>query len=151
MKLEKFENQKLIEKFQPSQKQVVNNIQQALKDLDISRANLKINEEWAFTIAYHAMLRSGRALLFSYQYRPRGKNQHKTIVLICEEILGPKFKTLISRFDRMRRKRHEFIYQPQKPIAYSEALSSINDARKFVHHIYNHIKKRYPQIELNLG
>ena len=60
MKLEKFENQKLIEKFQPSQKQVVNNIQQALKDLDISRANLRINEEWDYTIAYNALLRTGK-------------------------------------------------------------------------------------------
>lgn len=38
----------------------------ARRDLLTSAANLPIDDEWAYTIAYHAMLRAGRALLIRF-------------------------------------------------------------------------------------
>ena len=62
--MKQLEAQGLIEKASYSDKQILTNLGRARKDLVTSKANLSIDEEWAYTIAYHAMLRAGRALMF---------------------------------------------------------------------------------------
>ena len=42
----------------------------SFRDLKTAKANLEIDEEAAYTFAYLAMLRSGRALMFLKGYRP---------------------------------------------------------------------------------
>lgn len=125
MGLKKLESQGLIEKVSFNDKQIVSNIKRAEKDLITAKANIEIDEEWAYTISYHAMLRAGRAFMFSSGYRPKGKNQHKTVVDFCAEILGEDFKSLTDRFNRMRVKRHDFIYEPERPIPKTEAVKSL--------------------------
>lgn len=65
MSLKRLESQGLIEKVKFSDKQIISNINRAKKDLITAKANIKIDEEWSYTISYHAMLRAGRALMFS--------------------------------------------------------------------------------------
>jgi len=40
--------------------------------------------------------------MFALGYRPRGKDQHKTVVEFCSESLGQDFQHLTTRFNRMR-------------------------------------------------
>lgn len=135
MSLPRLESQGLIEKVKYNDKQVQANLLRARRDLLTSRATLKIDEEWAYAIAYHAMLRAGRALMFASGYRPRGKDQHKTVVEFCAEILGKDFQDLTGRFNRMRAKRHDFIYEPERPIPKTEATQSLESAERFVREI----------------
>lgn len=137
-----------IEQVNFSDKQIVSNIKRAQKDLVTAKATLTIDEEWAYTISYHAMLRAGRALMFSLGYRPKGKDQHKTVVDFCSEILGEDFKNLTNRFNRMRVKRHDFIYEPERPIPKTEAVKSLESAEKFVKEITDKIRKTNPQKKL---
>ena len=146
--LKRLESQGLIEKIIFSDKQIISNIKRASKDLITAKANIEIDEEWAYTISYHAMLRVGRALMFSMGYRPKGKNQHKTVVDFCEEILGEDFRNLTERFNRMRIKRHDFIYEPERPISRAEVKKSLENAEKFVKEIIDKIKKANPQKKL---
>ena len=139
--LKRLESQGSIEKATFSDKQIASNIDRAQKDLVTAMANLEIDEEWAYTISYHAMLRAGRALMFSLCYRPIGKNQHRTVVEFCAEVLGEDFKSLTNRFNRMRVKRHDFIYEPERPIPKTEAKNSIESAEKFVKEIMGRIQK----------
>jgi uncharacterized protein (UPF0332 family) len=118
------------------------------RDLRTAKANLKIDEEWAYTIAYHAMLRAGRAFMFASGYRPRRKDQHKTVVEFCSESLGSDFQHLTSRFNRMRLKRHDFIYEPERPIPRTEAVKSLESAEQFVQEITRRIEKVNPQKRL---
>lgn len=148
MSLKSLESQGLIEKISFSDKQIVSNIRRSKKDLTTAKANLEIDEEWAYTISYHAMLRAGRALMFSLGYRPKGKNQHKTVVEFCTEILGENFKNLTSRFNRMRVKRHDFIYEPERPIPKTEAIKSLESAERFVKEIMDKIEETNPQKKL---
>lgn len=148
MGLKRLESQGLIEKVKFSDRQIVSNIIRALKDLITAKANIEIDEEWAYTISYHAMLRAGRAFMFSIGYRPKGKDQHKTVVDFCEEMLGEDYKSLIDRFNRMRVKRHDFIYEPERPILRTEALKSLESAEKFVKEIMDKIQKANPQKKL---
>lgn len=50
--------------------QIVKHIARAFKDLKVAEANLDIDCEPAYNYAYLALLRTGRALMFSYSYRP---------------------------------------------------------------------------------
>jgi hypothetical protein len=97
MNLKKFEALGLIETATFSHKQIIANLNRAQKDLLTAAANLKIDEAWAYTIAYHAMLRAARALMFAHGYRPKRKGQHKTSVEFSSEILGQDFLHLTSR------------------------------------------------------
>lgn len=148
MSLKRLETRGLIEKVSFSDKQVASNIKRASKDLVTAKANIEIDEEWAYAIAYHAMLRAGRALMFSLGYRPKGKDQHKTVVDFCAEMLGEEFKNLTDRFNRMRIKRHDFIYEPERPIPLTEITKSLESAEKFVKEIKEKIQKANPQRKL---
>lgn len=143
--LKRLESQGLIEKVSFSDKQIISNINRARKDLITAKANIEIDEEWAYTISYHAMLRAGRALMFSMGYRPKGKNQHKTVVDFCAEVLGEEFRNLTERFNRMRIKRHDFIYEPERPISRTEATKSLESAERFVREIMDKIQRASPQ------
>lgn len=147
MKFEELERESRIEKIEKDEEQIKSYLRRALRDISTAKANLSIDEEWAFSIAYHAMLRAGRALMQSMGYRPKGKEQHKTVVTFCEKILGGECKSLVLTFNRMRRKRHDFIYEPEKPIARREVAHSIKSAESFISRIIELIKENFPQIE----
>lgn len=148
MSFENLDKAGLIEKVESNLNQVIKILSRSLKDLNTAKANLGIDEEWAYAIAYHAMLRAGRALLYSEGYRPKGKDQHKTAVLATKEALGAQFGLLMNDFDRMRRKRHEFIYESLKPIPLSEAEAALGNAEELVRKIIKIIQTKSPQMKL---
>src|SRR5271169_3219479 len=82
-------------------------VTRAERDLTTSKILEDKDEEWAFAAAYLAMVRSARALILSEGFRPkgvRGRDAQKTVVTAAGFILGDHYKSLINKFDRMRRK-----------------------------------------------
>lgn len=148
MSYEKFLRDKLIKKQRPDFKQISHQLQRALKDLKTAEANLEIDLTWAYTIAYHSMIRGSRALMYSKGYLPTAKNSHKTIVEFTKLILGDEYHSLVSRFNRMRRRRHDFIYDSNNHITSQEAKSSLAAAQKLINKIIALIKQDNPQKEL---
>jgi uncharacterized protein (UPF0332 family) len=65
---ERFLKDKLIKKQRPDFKQIGHQLQRAQKDLKTAESNLSIDLTWAFAIAYHAMMRASRALMYSKGY-----------------------------------------------------------------------------------
>jgi len=59
--------------------------------------------------------------------------------------LGAEYKSIIERFDRMRRKRNIFTYEIDISISKTEADGSLETAVKFVDLIKEAIKKENPQ------
>ncbi|HBR14379.1 MAG TPA: hypothetical protein DD723_02405 [Candidatus Omnitrophica bacterium] len=100
----------LVKEQRPNFDQIEQQIVRAEKDLKTFGLVLGSDPEWACTIAYQAMMRMGRALMFSYGYLPADGQQHKTVVEITGKILGEKFNLLVQYFDRMRRSRNVFFY-----------------------------------------
>jgi uncharacterized protein (UPF0332 family) len=150
MNFEELEKLGSVQKTRPDYRQVHNLLNRSTHDLKTSKSNLEIDPEWAYTIAYHAMLRAGRALMISLGYRPSGKDQHKTIVLFAKAIFGNRLKDLIGIFDRMRRKRHDFIYEPDRPITRQEAEQGILDAEELLGQIKALIIEKDPQKGLGI-
>lgn len=73
--------------------------------------------------------------MFSRGYLPTTKNAHKTIIEFTGFVLGDKCHDLMLRFDRMRRKRHDFIYDSQNHTTVSEAKSAIKTAKELINKI----------------
>jgi uncharacterized protein (UPF0332 family) len=100
-----------------------------------AEAMISIDLTWSFTIAYHSIIRAGRALMFSRGYLPTAKNSHKTIMEFTGLVLGDEYRDLMLHFNRMRRKRHDFIYDAQNHTTVAEAKSAIKTAGDLVQNI----------------
>ena len=148
MSYEKFLKDNLIKQQKPDFKQISYQLQRALKDLNTAEANLKIDLTWSLTIAYHAMIRAGRALMYSKGFLPTTRKSHKTIVEITKQILGQDYDVLISKFNRLRRKRHEFIYDSKNHITHSEAISSLETGKQLIDKIVDLVKQENPERHL---
>ncbi len=54
------------------------------KLLQVAERNLADDPDWAYTIAYNAVLQAARALVRAEGFRPRGGEQHLTVVQFTE-------------------------------------------------------------------
>lgn len=104
----------------------------AKRDLKSARAVLKVDATMAQDAGYGAMLKAGRALMFSKGFRPRGQGQHATVVLFCRESFKKREAHLSDTFDRLRRERHEHLYWGRQPATETEARGNIRIAAEFV-------------------
>lgn len=129
--------------------QVLRHIVRAHKDIKVSKANIGIDSEAAYNYAYLAMLRSGRALMFSFGYRPTDGRQHKTVVLFSRAILGREFSKLIAGFDNMRKFRNKFTYEePGILVSRQKTEKALSNATHFVQKVTEIIQKNNPQKKL---
>lgn len=131
--------------------EVIGLITRAERDLATSRLLQEKDEEWAFAAAYLAMARSARALILSEGYRPkgvRGRDIQKTIVTAVGVILGEQYKSLINKFDRMRRKYQNFMEESSRVISKYEAGQAISDAEEFFGLVSGRIREKYSQMSL---
>ncbi len=119
----------------------------AEKDLRAAKANMKIDEEIAYTISYTAMLHAARALMLVKGYRPADGYQHKTAVEFMAQCVGGEYKAAVEYFDKMRRKRNLFTYEVNISVSKTEAENARNAAVKFVELVKNIIRAEKPQME----
>ena len=131
--------------------EVLELIARAELDLAASRYLLEKDEEWAFAAAFMAMSRSARALIMSEGFRPRGvrnRDIQKTIVTAAGVILGEQYKSVINKFDRMRRKYQNFMEEAGRVISKYESGQSIKDSEDFLALVSGRIKEKYSQMSL---
>ncbi|MDD5009643.1 MAG: hypothetical protein PHU49_05925 [Syntrophorhabdaceae bacterium] len=93
----------LIQKQKSSIADVEKLLARSTKDLKTAKANLKIDEGIAYSVAYLAMLRAGRAYMLLRGFRPSDGYQHKTVVEFVGQALGKEYRDVIEHFDRMRK------------------------------------------------
>ena len=131
--------------------EVMGLMRRAERDLVTARLLQDKDEEWSFAAAYQAMARSGRALLLSEGYRPKGsrsRDTHKTVVTASGVILGEKYKSLINKFDRMRRKYQNFMMEAGSMVSRYEAGQAIRDAEEFCSLVTTRLREKYSQMSL---
>ena len=105
--------------------------------IKVAKSVLREDVDWAFSIAYNAMLQAIRALMFSKGYRPSGRNQHISVVRFAELFLR---KEDVIVLDRMRRKRHATIYDTAGTISIREAENAVERAEKLVQGVERMLK-----------
>jgi uncharacterized protein (UPF0332 family) len=148
MNLDEYKRQNLIKEVEPDFKQIYMQAKRAEKDVEAAEKISDSDKTWAYTIAYHAMIRISRALMYSNGYLPTNKNTHKTIIEYVGPVLGKEYSDLVAMFSRMRRERHEFIYESKNGISADRVKMSISNAKKLINEIVKILKKKDPQFRL---
>lgn len=148
MAYEELRERGLVEEVRPDFRQVSMLLARALQDLSTARANVSIDKEWAYIIAYQAMLRAAKALVMAEGWRPRGRDQARTLVMLVGELLGEEGRSLVNGFDRMRRKRQDFMEEPQTPIPKYEVEGSLKDAQALIERLVELARGKNPQLAL---
>jgi len=144
-------NQGFIKKQKVDFSQIEALLLRAHKDIVAAKANLEIDEEVTYNYSYLAMLRCGRSIVFMKGYRSVDGQQHKTIIELSGEILGEEFKSIVKKFDRMRRKRNQFTYDPFLPVSKIEAENALKTAEEFVKIVLKIIQKENPQLRFSFN
>lgn len=130
----------LIKSFNAAPSQISDRIGLARRDIDTART--LSNSDWAYNIAYNAMLQAARALMFAEGYRTAGgEGQHKTVVQFAELALGRTFEEEVRFFEKMRVKRNQAVYDIPGIISEAEARQAIEHAAKFIRVIEETIEK----------
>lgn len=106
--------------------------------------------EGAYELSYEAMLLTGRALVFSFNYRPRTIGSHKIVVDFSEKVLNKKDVILAFKFDKMRKNRHYLIYGAGLAISETEAKNAIATAEEFLSQVEILIQEKNPQKKLEI-
>jgi uncharacterized protein (UPF0332 family) len=121
----------------------------AAKKLAAAKKTLAIDEEASYQLAYEAMLKASLGFMRSFGVRPRSlPGHHVTIIEFVEERLGSEFRSLVMMFNRMRRKRHETIYDVAGLISEQEARQALATAEKYLSAIRDEIQRKNPQAKL---
>jgi len=68
----------------------------------------------------------------AYGYRPRGVNKHIIAIRFAREALGEGWRKVLSRLDRIRKKRHRVVYEVAGLISEYEAKETIELASGFI-------------------
>lgn len=143
---EEFIKHKLIKKIKPDFKQIETQLKRTRKDLQTAEKVMKSDRTWSFTITYHAMIRVGKALMYAHGYLPTTTRSHKTVVDFTGVVLGDECNDLCRRFNRMRRRRHDFIYDALNNVSESELKSSIKTAKTFIDKVVQLVMEIHPQL-----
>ena len=92
MDFDKYIKRGLLKEQRVDFRQIARQIARAERDLVTVELVMEKDPEWAATMAYQAMLRSGRALLFAHGYLPADGRQHKTVVELTAHLLGEEYR-----------------------------------------------------------
>lgn len=140
MGYKELEEKRLLRRHTFTKEQIKQQIDLAKRDLRVAKDNLENKSyDWAYAIAYNAILQSIRALLFLKGYRPVGEDQHKTVI----ETLRIEFRDspdLTDRANRMRKKRHKVVYSFSGMVSEAEANEALKLAKEIVQNIVDLVK-----------
>ena len=103
-KIKLFVEKGLIKKDNIEPSQVLNVIKKSRRSIRSAKLIMEDDSENSYQLAYEAMLLAGRALVFSFGFRPRAAGSYKIVVDFSKEILGKETKTLVYKFNKMRKK-----------------------------------------------
>ncbi len=130
--------------------QVERLFKRAFEDLKSAERNLPFDEPGAMDFIYKAMFHAGNALIRSYGFRPGAVRQHQGVIAAVGRILGDESKTLILKFDKLRKRRNEFEYQGIFAMGREELKDSIGQAKQLVAVIRKALEDTNPQKQFDL-
>jgi uncharacterized protein (UPF0332 family) len=115
------------------------------KKLSSARKILAFDEEACLQQAYEAMLKSSLGFMFSYGFRARSQpGHHIAIIDFVRTRLDKKYTSLLTVFDRLRRKRNLALYDDSGFISHHEAEQAIESAFLYLDALRKDIATRRP-------
>ena len=132
MKIEELLKKRRIHRHKASPEEIERLLDLSDRDIRMARLTMAEDWDWAFSIAYNAVLQSARAYMYSQGYRPAAEQGHKNTFAFMRAALGDELASTIGYFDRMRKKRNQAIYDVAGLITEKEAKAILRNAIKFV-------------------
>lgn len=129
-----------IERVQVTPREIAELLAVARRDIRVARALTTSDLDWAFAIAYNAILQLSIAYMNSQGYRPRGEGGHYNTFRFMAEAL-PEEQTTIRRLQRLRKKRNVTVYEATGLVSEKEAHDVIDFAERY----YDEIWTRLPE------
>jgi len=138
MKIDELLKKRRIRSHRASDEEIERLLELADRDIRMARLTMAEDWDWAFSIAYNAVLQSARAYMYSRGFRPAVEQGHKNTFAFMRAALGEEFASMMGYFDRMRKKRNQVLYDVAGLITEKEARAILKNAVEFV----NIVKKK---------
>ncbi|MDO9579487.1 MAG: HEPN domain-containing protein [Bacteroidales bacterium] len=122
--------------------QVLSVIKKSRRSIKSAKLLIEDDQENSYQLAYEAMLLAGRALVFSFGFRPGAAGSHKIVVDFSKKVLGKEIATLVFKFNKMRKIRHYLVYGIGLYISEVDSRNAISSAVKFLRHVIRFIKNK---------
>jgi len=120
-------------------------LQSAEKKLASAHKILTFDDEACLQQAYEAMLKASLGFMFSYGFRARSQpGHHIAIIDFVRARIDKKHASLLTVFDRLRRKRNTALYDDTGFVSHHEAEQSLETARDYLRVIRGDIAVRRP-------
>jgi len=120
-------------------------LQSAEKKLTSAQKILAFDEEACLQQAYEAMLKASLGFMFSFGFRARSQlGHHIAIIEFVRARIDKKHASLITVFDRLRRKRNTALYDDTGFVSRHDAQQALETARQYLKVIRTEISARKP-------
>jgi len=137
-----------VKKLRPQQvdwAQIERFLQSADKKLASAHKILAFDEEACLQQAYEAMLKASLGFMFSHGFRARSQpGHHIAIIEFVRARVSKKYMSLLTMFDRLRRKRNMALYDDTGFISRQDAEQALESARQLIGVIRADVNSRKP-------
>ncbi len=120
-------------------------LQSAEKKLASAHKILAFDEEACLQQAYEAMLKASLGFMFSHGFRARSQpGHHIAIIEFVRARIDKKHFSLLTMFDRLRRKRNMALYDDTGFVSHHDAEQALEFARRLIEVIRTDVNARKP-------
>ena len=106
----------------------------AERDLDAAAANEARFAPWAETMLYEAGLSAARAIVMAAGYRIAADRGHVTAIDAADALTDGRQHRIFVRLHRLRRRRHEFMYETAADPGAQELAAAREDVVTLIAH-----------------
>lgn len=104
----------------------------AERDLEAAAANESRFAPWAETMLYEAGLRAARAIVMAAGYRIATERGHVTAIDAADALTDGRHHRVFVRLHRLRRRRHDFMYETAAEPGAQELATAREDVVKLI-------------------
>jgi uncharacterized protein (UPF0332 family) len=120
--------------------EIANLLRVARRDVATAESLLGTDYDWAFAVAYNAVLQSSVAYMGQCGFRPANRNKHYNTFRFMKQALADQ-PELASRLQRFRKKRNTTVYESVGAVGEAEVRDIIAFAPVYV----SMIRERLPR------
>jgi uncharacterized protein (UPF0332 family) len=126
--------------FHATPEEIARSMEIARRDIALAGSIVTESLDWSYSIAYNAVLQASRAYMFFRGYRPATNEAHKNTFEFMMAANDEQMKDIVLYFDRVRKKRHQMVYNEVGLATEVEVKFLIEKAKEFIDHIEIAIK-----------
>lgn len=117
---------------EPDRDALVETLDLAERDVEAAAANTDRFAPWAETMLYEAGLRAARAIVMAAGYRIAVDRGHATAIDAADALTSGHHHRIFVRLHRLRRRRHEFMYETSAEPSAQELATARADVIKVI-------------------